>query len=764
MGGRNRSPMSALDVCHLDSPASMVGSLDERSPVNRFTLSFAVLAASFASAVAFGQPLVDRLPESTMVYVGWSPNAQLQNTQAAKMLADERIMGPWRKLFQEAILSMRDGVEGNQRISDHLPQLIENAMQCEGCFALLDIKQDKRRLVPQLILMVDLGARRPTFETHFKPIHNRMKERLGERVQMMKLEKSWVFFKPDRDGKPSLTWGFVGDQFVMYFGDGAEQYIPRLVKGQIDKPLKSAPAFADAMAKLPGESIFSTWIDTRASLGLAKNLLKHQGGPDIGLLLGKWDKVIEELGAANLKGLAEKTAIQENQFVTRSLLRLDGPAKGLLSFVAQPAVDDAMLKAIPADAMAAMAFRLDVGKFYEQVKTSAANVAGEAGKQAFAEIENGAQTLGLPVKDILSPLGDQWVIYNASSQGGFALTGWTLVAQIREPEKLGRVVNTVRGMLGAGGRTQVRELRVENNVRIEYFSGGGFDMPMKPAWAIVGDKLIVALYPQHVEDAARHIGASGAKSLLDNPDYVAARKRTGDSGAMVYLSGPEVVKNLYPVGLFLVGLADTFGAFRGGDEEGGRAFDITILPSAQRLLQYVGNDCVSIKATPDGVLKTRSVANPLLSPLAWFDSPAIWLTLAVATLDSSQDMGDRVASAGNLRQIGQALQLYASENKQSLPPDLDTLVKKVDLGAEALKSPFGPAKEGPDYAYIHFANMKMDKLDAQVIVAYDKAALEQGEGTNALYADGHVEWHDVDQFKRVLDESKKKALLNNAQP
>src|SRR5947209_19177636 len=34
------------------------------------------------------QPLADRLPASTLVYSGWSPAASLQNTKAAKMLAD----------------------------------------------------------------------------------------------------------------------------------------------------------------------------------------------------------------------------------------------------------------------------------------------------------------------------------------------------------------------------------------------------------------------------------------------------------------------------------------------------------------------------------------------------------------------------------------------------------------------------------------------------------------------------------------------------
>src|SRR6266487_4442114 len=117
---------------------------------------------------AFAQPLADRLPASTMVYIGWSPNASLQNTATAKMLADERFMGPWRRLFQDWFLEMPDGLDGGERISAHLPQLLMDAAQCEGCFALLELKQAKRHFNPQSVLMIDLGAKRKSFEEHFK--------------------------------------------------------------------------------------------------------------------------------------------------------------------------------------------------------------------------------------------------------------------------------------------------------------------------------------------------------------------------------------------------------------------------------------------------------------------------------------------------------------------------------------------------------------------------------------------------------------------
>jgi prepilin-type processing-associated H-X9-DG protein len=742
---------------------------------------FALLTALVAGPGAAAQPLADRLPASTLVYVGWSPNVALQTTAAAKMLADERVMGPWRQVLQDVLLEMRDddgGAAGGGSISAQLPYLLRDAAQCEGAFALLELRQAKRRLNPQSVLMIDLGAKRKEFEEHFKPVHARMKERVGERLKMVKLGDSWVFAKPDREGRSQVTWGFVGDTFVMFLGDGADEFVPKLVKGTVGETLKAAPAFADTVGKVPGESaVLTTYLDTKGSLGVVQKLLEREGNADFQLLIGNWDKLLGELGLDNVRGMGEKTVVEDRQFVTRSLLRTDGPPRGLLAFAAQQAVDAAMIKAIPPDAMAAAAVRLDLAKAYDQVKASAIKLAGNGAREGFNQLEQGSEGLGLPLKDVLSALGDQWVVYNAASQGGFAFTGWTLVTNVRDAAKFDKAAGAVRGMLvkmlgdgGGGGRNnaRVRQLNVDG-VRIEYLEFGQWGTPFSPAWAVVGDRFVVALYPQLVEDAVRQL-RDGGKSLLDNPDYVASRKRTGDAGPVLYTSGPEIAKSLYPVGLLLVSFAKSFGGFGDGDGDGDdeAATGADLLPSMRRLMEYVGHDALSVKATADGVLKTRTVANPLTSPIAWADSPVLWLALGVPTLGASEDAADRVASASNLRQIGAAVMFYSNENKGKFPPDIATLTKTQDLAADAIKSPFGPAKDGADFVLIQYpggVNPAQGPHAAEVIIAYDKAALDAGDGTNALYADGHVEWHAPDAFKRLLEDSRRKALAKpQAQP
>jgi hypothetical protein len=187
----------------------------------------------------------------------------------------------------------------------------------------------------------------------------------------------------------------------------------------------------------------------------------------------------------------------------------------------------------------------------------------------------------------------------------------------------------------------------------------------------------------------------------------------------------------------------------------------------QRLMDYVGDDAIGVTVTPDGLLKTRTVANPLLSPMAWVDSPVIWLALGVPALEGeASNEEDRTRCLANMRQIGQAVILYANENKGKFPTDLPALIKAEDLTPDLLKSPYGPAKEGADVALAPLADLNMNKLvsPATTLVAYDKAALEAGEGTAAVYADGHCDWLTAGALKTALDEANRRAGLEKAAP
>jgi len=390
-------------------------------------------------SAALAQPLADRMPPGALVYIGWSPNAAMQDTAAARMLADQRVVRPWRSILNEIFAQSGEIPASAEEV---LP-LLQDAMQCEGCFTMLDLRKEKRKVSSQAVLVINLAARKAHFEQQFRPIHQRLKDRLGDRVQMMKLAHSWLWVEADAKDRPRFVWGFAGDLFVAYWGQNAEAFLPTLVGEKPEKSLKNDPAFVDAMAKLPGESILTTFISGQAAQQTLAHLLVDEPFGPLRDLKGKWDQVLQAAGLEDVQSIVEKTVVTDGHFITRSLLRTATPPHGLLTLLNAPAVDDAALQAIPADAMLAAAWRLDLSKLYEQVKSAAGTIEGEEGRQNFVQLEETAQKMGVPVKDILDPIGDQWVLYNAPSTGGFILTGWTLVGTVVDPQRFSRSMDAL---------------------------------------------------------------------------------------------------------------------------------------------------------------------------------------------------------------------------------------------------------------------------------------------------------------------------------
>jgi len=696
--------------------------------------------------------MTDKLPATTLVYAGWSPGAAMQTTMLARMLADQRITRPWQNLLHHVMPSLPQQPLGAN--ADAIASVLDDAAQCEGCFALLDMKPGKHGFEPQAILIINLGAKHKVFEDHFKPLQDTLQRQLGDDMHMLKLQGSWLWSATEND-KVGYTWGFLGDSFVVYLGDGGEKFLANMNAGKLDAPLVKAPAFIDCMDHLPGASVFTTYADAGATLDLFHAVLDKAKGSDVDFLVANWNKMLTRFGLDNLRSIGQKTAIQNEQFVTRTLLRTSSPPHGLLPILAAGPVDDAMLKGVPTDAMFAAGMRLDLAATYTQIKDTSLAIGGNDAKTSFDDLERAGETAGMPVKQLLAALGDQWVIYNAQSTGSFFLTGWTLLGQVRDPQKLANCDQAlVKLLTGAGDEHGGMHEYEADSVKIHYYQAGGFFNPVSPAWAIVGDRLIFALYPQTVEDAAAQLKAE--LSLLDNPEFAAVRKRLGDQNPNLFFNMRQVVHETYPLLLVVANMAgeqllEPLGA---ENPNGNGAPDITLLPSMQRLLRYVGAEGMTAQTTPDGLLYTQTVANPLLSPLSLgANALPFWIAASLPSLVGAQENATRVKSAANLRQIGQALAVYAGDNQDKLPPDLDTLVKAQILPKDALKSPLGDAAQGPDFVYLYFKGMDVT-VGADTVVVYDAAALEQGDGCNLLYGDGHVEWLNKEEAAKTIDKAK----------
>jgi prepilin-type processing-associated H-X9-DG protein len=130
----------------------------------------------------------------------------------------------------------------------------------------------------------------------------------------------------------------------------------------------------------------------------------------------------------------------------------------------------------------------------------------------------------------------------------------------------------------------------------------------------------------------------------------------------------------------------------------------------------------------------------------------------------------RVKCASNLRQIGQALALYRNEYGGANPSDWATLaLGEPEISLDVWRCPLSDlpmVKDSTDPAYraaalirpeqssyIYVGQSQTDTTPPDTVTAYDRLEDHEGDGTNVLFADGHVEWTTPKGLQILLQKS-----------
>jgi prepilin-type processing-associated H-X9-DG protein len=142
------------------------------------------------------------------------------------------------------------------------------------------------------------------------------------------------------------------------------------------------------------------------------------------------------------------------------------------------------------------------------------------------------------------------------------------------------------------------------------------------------------------------------------------------------------------------------------------------------------------------------------------------ISIFVPSLRRMRETAGHQPCPSNLRQIGQALLLYANDNGGVWPMRLEDLVVHADLlTPQVLVCPTSddtPAKGStpqqlaaayakPGHVTYIFTRpgAVMNQVGADEVVAYEPVSVHE-EGSNAVFGDGHVEFLFAAQLKRQL--------------
>jgi len=148
---------------------------------------------------------------------------------------------------------------------------------------------------------------------------------------------------------------------------------------------------------------------------------------------------------------------------------------------------------------------------------------------------------------------------------------------------------------------------------------------------------------------------------------------------------------------------------------------------------------------------------------------ALFVSWLLPQLGQPKERANRVKCASSLRQIGQAILLYASDHAGQLPAGFQQLLTGPDavdptvfvcpssdhdawMGATTQQVLAVLAQKG-HWSYVYLGvGRTLTKLTDDMILVYEDPVNHEGDGANFLFADGHVEWVITAEAKRMIED------------
>ncbi len=442
-------------------------------------------------------------------------------------------------------------------------------------------------------------------------------------------------FAPQTGGpiEAEVTIGAAGPYVLVGFGKDS-------VAGMIERVrAKQTPAWLTAIStRLPVERRASiSYINTQA---IVQSFLPL-AGPD-------GARVAKSLGLDQIGEVIAVTGLDQEGMVSRSLLKIDGAATGLLALLDTKGIQPNQVNFLPKDATFATAFSFNTQQAYSLIGHLISENSPEAA-QEFDQVALQFQKMfGLRLQeDLLAALGEVWTLSMAPADGWL---GVTATVDVRDPAKLTTLLQGVEGMFSdapPGSRgPKIESSQFEGNT-IQMLAIPG--VPFRPAWCLTGSRLIVALTPQAIK---AQLGARPEEiGLFNTPKLAAAFEGDSRVIAASYQDSAKVFETTYSyVTLLMPMMMDgmNMGNQRGGQPAMPLPFDFAALPSSRSIHRHLRPSISITKRTKDGVESESRQTFPTLNVGT---TGPIAVALLLPAVQAARSAARRMQSANNLKQI-----------------------------------------------------------------------------------------------------------------
>ena len=432
-------------------------------------------------------------------------------------------------------------------------------------------------------------------------------------------------------GIPSLTWGLHRGYFLFGVGDTA-------IANSVQRTETPVPQWLTQVTRqLPVEKRSTlAYVNLKAGLKL---LLASVPDPDV-------PRTIKVSGLENLTHLATVSGFDGEETLTRSVLAISGKRTGFLAVTGNRQLERKDLQRIPADAVVAIALRLDAGESVNKIVETLAQIEPRAAR----EFESGFQEIsreleGYDVRRELFPaLGDLWTAHTTANNGSF-VTGWVFSVRLKDrvaaERGLLKMMDSFRRQSERDqqrGRAGALRKMAFAGEQIHYLAIPDDDILVTPAWCLRKDELVVSLFPQALKSYLKHDVST--KSLDAVPQVAKLFQGERSPTVVVYTDTRELFKWAYP--LTQVGVNVVLAQL----QRGGVDIDSSILPTAGSIAPHLGSAVTAWYLQEDGVYVDRRQSVPGISGVALWLQGMMFFTLERRSFGRRKDFGGAIEAGG----------------------------------------------------------------------------------------------------------------------
>jgi len=423
---------------------------------------------------------------------------------------------------------------------------------------------------------------------------------------------TWYRLKFDPEA-PEITWGVRHNYLIMGIGEGSVEAIWTQAASPPPKWL------TDLREQLPVDRVSSvTYVNVEKLTEMFIPMIRDRD----------FQAFWPASGLDKITSLASVTGLDEEGFVSKTLVGIEGEPTGLLSFVdAKPLTADD-LAPIPADATLALAARVNAEAIFDTI----ADMVGRTSPHDRQEMDEGIaqmeQEFGIDLRnDILKAVGDTVCVYNSPHEGGLVFTGLTAVIPVKDHAALSAAHEKLIALAKAEmKRAEERYLEMAEEhgfywrpqPRIEEFEFAGQkiyflnirgEVPFAPAWCLTETELIGALFPQNIK--AYLSRGEDIESIAVVPEVAGVFEGGSGPVALAYADTPKLFDLVYPLVPFVAQVVFGELAREGID------INVSILPSAKSIRKHLRPDVVVLRRNAAGIELTgrQSLPGGALAPV-----------------------------------------------------------------------------------------------------------------------------------------------------